>query len=265
MTTTSKEHLQETDRSTRDLLADEGLASDTMDPAQKQRILRRLERTLGLPPEGGPGGGGARGVDGDHARESRSDLAKKVTLPLAALAIAAAIPLAASAVFSQQTSAVRRDEAVPVASSVSAQILVGESAHVETGVAPMPDLATPTLAVENLPTASAPVAASARRIRSAPAPEALSAQARPGLAEERALIANLRAALVAHRFDDANHLLREHETVFAQGQLVIQREALRVWLLEDTGQKEAASARAKHFHESYPNSVLRSAVERRAN
>ncbi|MBN9165700.1 MAG: hypothetical protein J0I07_32420, partial [Myxococcales bacterium] len=89
MIKTSKEHLQEMDRSLRDLLADEDRASETMDPAQKERVLRRLERVLSLPPEGGPGGGVAHSADGDHAPPSRSDLGRKITVPLAALTIAA--------------------------------------------------------------------------------------------------------------------------------------------------------------------------------
>lgn len=279
MSDLSKEHLQQIGRSIRDLLADEARASETMDPAQKERILQRLERALGLPPDGGPGGGI---VDGGVATASatsistRSRFAKKSVLPVAALAVAAALVFRVDWSPTPQSAVIRPDEALGTVPRAPTQAVL----HVGAST----DLPTPTLAVEALPTteatteASAMAASAPKRIlpntivaetpspKRAPAPEAVSsAHASPGLAEERALVASLRVALVARRFDEAARLLREHEAVFPEGQLVAEREVLRVWLLEDTGQKEAASARASQFHESYPNSVLRSAVDRRAN
>ncbi|MCW5831210.1 MAG: hypothetical protein KIS78_01985 [Labilithrix sp.] len=249
MTVTSKEQLQDLDPDVRDLLSEEQCSAEVMPSAQKARILRKLERTLELPPEGGPGGGAA---GGGGASPTEGKLVTKGVLPLAALAVAAATLLIHRA--SMRPGVDLRPEGM---------VAVAPASAMAASVDDSPEAVTPTLEVSALPDARPSVASSPKTVAAA-APGRSSAPARDGLAEERELIASLRTALLARHFDEATRLLSKHEATFPHGQLVTEREALRVWLLEDTGQKAAASAHAKQFHETYPNSVLRSAVERRS-
>lgn len=251
MTLTSKERLHEMDPDVRDLLSDERCSAEVMPSEQKARILRKLERTLELPPEGGPGGGA--GGDG-QAAPTESKLVTKSALPLAALAVAAATLLIHRA--STRPAVDLRPEGIAVVAAPGSTAVVAS-------VEGSPEVVTPTLEVSALPDAR-PGAPSSSKTGATVAPGSSRAPARGGLAEERELIASVRTALLARHFDEAARLLGEHEASFPSGQLVTEREALRVWLLEDTGQKAAASAHAKQFHETYPNSVLRSAVERRS-
>ncbi len=233
----------------RDLLADEADAAETMDPEQKERVRRRLEQALGLPPNGGPDGGStAAGPTVPAGTGSSGKLA------LVALAIAAGVILRVLARPSPQADDVpgRRAESVAIQAHA-------EPPHEPVARRAAPEVAIPTLAVGDLPNVAGD---SAPRTRSSPSREAAEGTSR-GLAAERALIAGARVSLVGRRFDEAARLLREHELEFPDGQLATEREALRVWWLEDTGQAEAANARAKQFHETYPNSVLRPGVEQR--
>ena len=245
------EQSDEMDAVLRELLADEADASETMDPAQKERVRRRLESALGLPPpNGGPGGGATAS---ETSSSTGTGAAGK--LALAALAIAAAVTLRVLTGQSPPVDDARGGRAEIVAVEDHAEAAI-EAATPNVGS----EVATPTVAVGDLPNAVVGDSASRPRI---PARYTPTAQRARGLAEERALIAAARGALVSRRFEEAARLLREHEAAFPDGQLVTEREALRVWWLEDTGQTEAASLRAKQFHDTYPNSVLRSAVERR--
>lgn len=244
------EQSDEMDAVLRELLADEVDASETMDPAQKERVRRRLEAALGLPPNGGPGGGSTV-----SEMSSSTGTGAAAKLALVAFSIAAAVTLRVLTGQSPPVDDARggRAEIVAVEDHAGAAIeAVTPSAA--------SDVATPTVAVGDLPNAVVGDPASPTRIPARSTPTARSAR---GLAEERALIAAARGALVSRRFEEAARLLREHEAAFPDGQLVTEREALRVWWLEDTGQSEAARLRAKKFHDTYPNSVLRSAVERR--
>jgi len=242
-----EEQPEQLDAMLRDLLADEAEASEAMDPAQKERIRRRLEHALGLPPNGGPGDGSSSGAPTSPASSSSAG-----KLALVALAVAAGVIVRVLASPSPPADDVRAGNAETA----------GVQAHAEPARGPAPpstaaEVAIPTLAVGDLPNAPPD-----RTPRTSPHSDSAVGTAR-GLAEERALIAAARGSLVSRRFDDAARLLREHETTFPDGQLVSEREALRVWWLEDTGQTEAANARAKQFHETYPNSLLRPGVEHR--
>ncbi len=237
----------EMDAVLRELLADEADASETMDPAQKERVRRRLESALGLPPpNGGPGGGSTASETSSSAGTGAAG-----KLALVALAVAAAVTLR-----------VLTGQSPPVDPALGGRaeiVAVEEYAEAATETV-SPSVATPTVAVGDLPNAIVGDSTSPMRV---PARSTSTTATSRGLAEERALIAAARGALVSRKFDEAARLLREHEAAFPGGQLVTEREALRVWWLEDTGQTEAASLRAKQFHDTYPNSVLRSAVERR--
>jgi hypothetical protein len=239
------------DASFRELLADESDASETMDPAQKERVRMRLEQALGLPPNGGPGGGSTAG-----SPSSSTGTGSAGKLLLVALAIAAGVTLRVVARPSPPADDVQEGRAAKVA--VAAPPAASSEALTPSAAS---DANTPTLAVADLPNAA--VADTASRTRAPARPAPATGEPSRGLAEERALIAAARGSLVSRRFEDAARLLREHETAFRDGQLVTEREALRVWWLEDTGQTEAASVRAKQFHDRYPNSVLRPAVEHR--
>jgi hypothetical protein len=81
------------------------------------------------------------------------------------------------------------------------------------------------------------------------------------LAAENALITRARAALVRGDAQGALAAVAEHETRFADGALSEEREVVRVQALVASDQRGEADARARRFHEQFPNSMFGPAVD----
>jgi hypothetical protein len=82
------------------------------------------------------------------------------------------------------------------------------------------------------------------------------------LTAENALITRARAALVRGDADGALAAVEEHETRFASGALSEEREVVRVQALVAADRRDEAGARARRFHEQFPNSMFGPAVDR---
>ncbi|AKU95080.1 hypothetical protein AKJ09_01744 [Labilithrix luteola] len=76
------------------------------------------------------------------------------------------------------------------------------------------------------------------------------------LAQERALILQIREALQRRKFSDASRLIARHESEFPQGQFVEQRKALHVWLTRDQGKNDQADLEAGEFKAEHPESLM---------
>jgi len=128
---------------------------------------------------------------------------------------------------------------------------------------PPPALQQPA-APEPLPPAlepsNAPAPAAAPPSRSPPA--AAEPNSNNSLAAELEALDSARRALSAGNGGQALQLLDAHGRRFPRGRLRLEAEVLRIEALMQTGQRAAASARAKAFVKRYPNSVFVSRVQR---
>jgi TolA-binding protein len=126
---------------------------------------------------------------------------------------------------------------------------------------PVP-LPTPSAAVPSAPPPPAPAdsAASPRPAPDAhPAPSALgSGEASPA---ERLLIDDARTKLTSGDPTAALARLQEHAHRFPGGRLIEEREALAIEALVQSGQYDAARARAAKFHARWPGSLFLPAVD----
>ena len=128
---------------------------------------------------------------------------------------------------------------------------------------PPPALQQPA-APEPLPPAlepsNAPAPAAAPPSRSPPA--AAEPNSNNSLAAELEALDSARRALSAGNGGQALQLLDAHGRRFPRGRLRLEAEVLRIEALMQTGQRAAASARAKAFVKRYPNSVFVSRLQR---
>jgi hypothetical protein len=81
------------------------------------------------------------------------------------------------------------------------------------------------------------------------------------LAAERIVLDGARAALVHHDASGALIALRSHEQAFPRGQLLEERESMRVQALSLTHDWSAARAAAGRFRRQFPRSMFLPAVE----
>lgn len=79
---------------------------------------------------------------------------------------------------------------------------------------------------------------------------------------ELTLLQRARAAVAADQWADAQSVVTEHARRFPAGQLVEEREALRVKALMGLGKTREASRAARAFEVRFPHSVLGPAVAR---
>lgn len=112
--------------------------------------------------------------------------------------------------------------------------------------APSPTVSAPTadtVVAPPEPSAAAPVRAGLR-----------------GLAAERALLDEARAALGTDDYAGALRAVRLHESRFAAGILIEEREALAIKTLAAAGRLDEARARAVVFGQRFPKSLFASSV-----
>jgi hypothetical protein len=81
------------------------------------------------------------------------------------------------------------------------------------------------------------------------------------LARERAIIEVARTAIARGHIASAQEAIERHSREFPQGDLVEEREGLRVIALVRAGQREDAERSAARFRQRYPRSFLLPAVE----
>ncbi len=81
------------------------------------------------------------------------------------------------------------------------------------------------------------------------------------LAQERVLIESASSAFARRRYDDALEATAEHAQRFVRGQLVEERESIRIRALAASGQTEEAWARAEVFRSRFPASMFRALVD----
>ena len=74
--------------------------------------------------------------------------------------------------------------------------------------------------------------------------------------EELALLDRARRAVATGDFRTALQAIEKHARTFPKGQLVEEREALRVRALAGAGLSKKADQAARDFESSYPKSVL---------
>jgi hypothetical protein len=119
-----------------------------------------------------------------------------------------------------------------------------------------------SVAKTELAVAPIPVAASAPSAGSSA--KAL-APSTTNLARERAIIEVARTAVARGRTSAALDAIERHAREFPKGQLVEEREGLRVIALARSGQSEDARKKAAAFRKRYPSSVLLPATEAAAS
>jgi ferric-dicitrate binding protein FerR (iron transport regulator) len=92
------------------------------------------------------------------------------------------------------------------------------------------------------------------------APRTETAQARPeegnGKVSELQLLSRARTAIAADKHEAAIRWIRAHQQRFPNGQLIEEREALRVKALRGMGQEQKARQAAGEFRQRFPKSVL---------
>jgi hypothetical protein len=96
---------------------------------------------------------------------------------------------------------------------------------------------------------------------SVPVAEAPQASAGPALGEERTLLDAARSAIAEGRLKEAQTLVAGHAAAFPHGQLVEEREALRIRLLVKQGQRAEASRLGARFKKEHPNSIQQPGID----
>lgn len=178
----------------------------------EQRVLSRLEQTLGLPPPSGDAGGGNDGGAASPSAMAGAAAGTGISKAAAVVAAAVAFGVGAGAGALGHSSL----QAPPVA-SVEVRTVVSVVRVIEP--APSVTVAPP------LSPAAAPSASALTR------PRAPGSAVDPGardraLAEENALIARAQAALSRGNVAQARSALNEHAARFPNGQLGVERKLL---------------------------------------
>jgi hypothetical protein len=117
--------------------------------------------------------------------------------------------------------------------------------------------------VASAPFVVAPVAAPKSALAVAPqaSPSASSSARTDTLAQERALLEIARTAFGRDDAQGTLDALDRHRNQFPDGKLAEERDALTVEALVEAGRTDEARARGRQFHLSYPNSIMRPAVD----
>ncbi len=114
-----------------------------------------------------------------------------------------------------------------------------------------PPPASPSPTVQPLPVVVAPPV----QPRPKPTPRGES------LSEEAALIDQARTALLKNNLDGAAAALAQHQTKFAHGRMVEEREVMTIQVLLGQGKEAEARAAGDRFRKRYPSSSLTPTVE----
>ena len=124
---------------------------------------------------------------------------------------------------------------------------------------PAPVIPPPAATPETPPAAPAPIVESAARPTPGPAPVAAPAprpvRTNAGLNTEAALIERARTALTRGWTDSALAAIEQHSARFPEGQLLEEREALRVLATARAGKVEEAQQLANAFATRFPDSL----------
>jgi hypothetical protein len=224
-----------------------------LDPAERGRMLAKLQAVLPLPPMpssvGSPNGtsgaaNGAPPVAPSGPAVVGGASAVKPLLAALLLAIGAAGGAAGHAAFAPRTPA-------PAVARVPVPITIQVPATLEPSPAEAPTAGSASAS-------ASPVAAS-----SAPSRGAASAE-RPGdarqLKAERLLLEAARTALTRGDHESARRALARHAASFANGQLAEEREVLMVQALRAAGDDDGARRRAAEFDRKFPSSLQRDAI-----
>lgn len=266
-----------------ELLGGERSLASVGDDAMKARVHARAKRTLGITP--GPSGGGgpasnigagsseAKPFDPQAERAPRRGLRHSGAYLYTSLAAAVCLFSVLHAYETRSSRAVGH-----IATAATAVTMTPDPATISTPASAEDVSEIPTFDVGALPSIETPARQSAARsAHAAPiAPHAAdtvapgvtpgaSIEAEPApegsdFASERAVIAELRNAMNRRDYPGAERALDEHAHRFPHGQLVEQRKALEIWLLEQTGRRGLARERAAQFKSEHPNSVMQRAL-----
>lgn len=223
----------------------------------QQRVLSRLEQTLGFSPPAPPspaapapklaaGGAGAKaaGLLLLIGGLGSVGLALKTPGPAASLPASTASQSALPAVSSSSSPG----ESPP-------EEITSRSASISPPLARRPaSTAPPRASVPSAASVAAPVAASAP-------PAASSSPPVSTLAEERALLSSARSALMSGQGAAALRLLNEHAQRFPAGRLSEERESLIIQALARTGNMSAARQRFEAFRARSPRSIFLPALQ----
>jgi hypothetical protein len=237
--------------------AAQGAGAGEMNPPDlvRQRVLGRLRQSIAATTPGsgaGPGvESGPSSVPGAGA-QSASPLARLAggwmgkTVLLAALVGGGA---ALHAVWPSGSRPATVGGAAPAVSAPSAAAEIGAGAAAGTG--------------KGAAETTAATGSEARPAEHAPATRTrLGASSRANrLAAERALLDRARRALMRGDGDAALDPLGRHATSFPRGQLVEEREGMRVKALVLAGRRSEARARANSFRRRFPHSLFLPVVE----
>lgn len=204
--------------------------------AVRAAVLARVRRSVGLPPLPGGGGGAAAGGGTVVALKAAAGVSKAVVTALASVAAAAAV---VTVVVAQRPApASPRPSAAPIARVMAPARPIA--------VAPSAVEALPSPAVEPAPITVAAATAPRRVDASAPADD---------LSDERAQLDDVRAAMRAERYDEAERALRRYRERFPRPRLAEERDFLAVRLLTARGDEEGAARRRERFRRRYPSSI----------
>jgi hypothetical protein len=241
----------------------------------RQKVARRVDRALGL--------GGAMlipvpALGKVSVPPSAGSVAAPAAVGVAAWKIAIGVAVVALAGAGGFTLAARRAPAS--ATREPATMAIGRSAgNVSAGlgavgVAPeAKSAATPSTVENSAPSILLDLDADPASIN-APAPTTAAAakasspeHARPArptdrLADERKLLDRARSALARRDAGDALAAIRAHEKAFGRGQLVEEREGMRVQALVVAHDFGSARAAGERFRKAYPHSVFQPVVDR---
>jgi hypothetical protein len=232
----------------------------------RQEVARRVDRALGL------GGAMLIPVPQSLSRLSAAPQTGSIAAPAAAAGVAAwkiavgvaVVALAGAGGFTlaarRAPTAVSREPAVMVMGGVGA---LPEAKTTIDPVAGSGAGASISLDLDSEPTplATAPLAvAPSSKVQS-------SDRARPAhvtdrLADERKLLDRARSALVRRDAGEALAAIRAHEKAFGRGQLVEEREGMRVQALVVAHDFGSARAAGDRFRKAYPHSVFLPVVDR---
>jgi hypothetical protein len=230
---------EELDRDVASLL-NEGKAPRLPPEGAKERVFESVRaRILALPPGGG--GGGAQPATEPAVAGATQGTKAAVVWKVAAIAI----------IFGSGAGTGLLLRRPPVDRIVYVDRVVTVTVP---GAPPSPPQAASAAA-------SAPPVAAPRPAASAARPVASPSSPMGGLAAERALLDEARAALARSAPNDALAAIARHEREFPNGTLTEEREAMAVKALAAAGRTTEARTRGARFRELFPNSVMLRSVE----
>ncbi len=225
------------------------------DPSEavRQDVARRVDRALGL--------GGAMLVMSPRSAGKWVPQAGPAMAPaavgIAAWKIAVGVAVVTLAAGGGLTLGLRQPGAPALGDQQAMSLGTAPAARSAVG-APIADLAVPSVSLD----LDAPLEATAAFSKAPSVERARPARATDRLADERKLLDRARAALVRRDASEALSALRSHEKSFPRGQLVEERDGMRVQALVLAHDFGSARAAGERFRKVYTRSMFLPVVDR---